>query len=254
MVISFLVIWSICLSCFLVHFKNGLKYLTRGTAQVFIPLIRFLLFVSSSFLVRLRYSFLIFPFICICLMVSASKMPKYLYVSFYPSILILSWSGSSIPSLRCRLPLFITSMTHFSMPYSIPMSCLRVLEFPVLFHFFANSLMSSMYIRWLIFSCDLLSLYPAVHFLSMCLSSIIAIMNNNSDNASPWNIPLWMFASTKLFPPAVNSNLQVFIVFSIKFMTSSDILYIFETVYYPICGIISYAFCSQSKPLQDFFV
>ena len=79
MVISFLVLWSICLSS-LVHFKMGPEYLTRGTAKVFISLIRFLLhsFVLSSFLVFLRYSFLIFPFISTCLVVSASKMPKYL--------------------------------------------------------------------------------------------------------------------------------------------------------------------------------
>ena len=51
MVISFLVLWSICLSLSSVHFRKGPEYLTRGTAQVFIPLIRFLLesFVSSSF-------------------------------------------------------------------------------------------------------------------------------------------------------------------------------------------------------------
>ena len=57
-VISFLVLWSICLSS-LVHFKNGFEYLTRGTAKVFIPFIRFLLYslVSSSFLVLLRHFF-----------------------------------------------------------------------------------------------------------------------------------------------------------------------------------------------------
>ena len=63
-------------------------------------------------------------------------------------------------------------------------------EFPVRFHFFANSLMSSIDIRWLIFSCDILSLYPAVHFLSMWLSGIMAIMNSNGDSTSPWNTPL----------------------------------------------------------------
>ena len=41
-VISCLVLWSICLSSSPVHFKNGLKYLTRETAQVFVPLMRFL--------------------------------------------------------------------------------------------------------------------------------------------------------------------------------------------------------------------
>ena len=58
-VISFQVLWSICQSSSLVYLRKGPEYLARGTAQVFIPLIRFLLesFVSSSFLVLLRYSF-----------------------------------------------------------------------------------------------------------------------------------------------------------------------------------------------------
>ena len=33
-----------------------------------------------------------------------------------------------------------------------------------------------MYIRWLIFSCDLLSLYPAAHFLSMWFNGMMAII------------------------------------------------------------------------------
>ena len=33
-----------------------------------------------------------------------------------------------------------------------------------------------MYIKWLTFSCDLPILYPAVHFLSMWLSGIMAII------------------------------------------------------------------------------
>ena len=51
--------FSICLSSSLVHVRKGPEYLTRSTAQVFTPLIRFLWesFVSSSFLVLLRYSF-----------------------------------------------------------------------------------------------------------------------------------------------------------------------------------------------------
>ena len=67
-VISFLVLWSIhwnsCLT-----FRNSPEYLTRGTALTIIPLMKFLLyiFVSSSFLVLLRYSFLIFSFIATCL-------------------------------------------------------------------------------------------------------------------------------------------------------------------------------------------
>ena len=70
-IISFLVLWSICLSSSRVYLRKGPEYLTRGTAQVFIPLMRFLLlsFVSSSFLVLLRYSFWIFSFISACLIV-----------------------------------------------------------------------------------------------------------------------------------------------------------------------------------------
>ena len=66
-VISFLGLWSICWSSSLAHFKNGPEYLTRGTAQVFISLMRFLLYslILSGFLVLLRYSFLIFSFVII---------------------------------------------------------------------------------------------------------------------------------------------------------------------------------------------
>ena len=80
MVISFLVLWSSCLSSSVVLLRKGPEYLTRFTAQVFIPLIRFLLlsYVSSSLLVLLRYSFGILFYISTCLMVSASKIPKYL--------------------------------------------------------------------------------------------------------------------------------------------------------------------------------
>ena len=177
-------------------------------------------FASSSFLVLMRYSFLISSFICTRLMVSASKMPKYLKVS--PSVMILSWFCSSIPSVLCRLPVSITSMAQFFMPNSIPMPRLYILSVCIRlsssFSFFANSLMSSIYIRWLIFTCDLLSLYPGVHFLIIWLSGIMAIMNSKGDSASPWKIPLWIFVSAKLLPPAVNSTLQAVMVFSMKFM------------------------------------
>ena len=118
-------------------------------------------------------------------------------------------------------------------------ACMRVSSS---FSFFANSLMSSMYIRWLIFSCNLLSLYPAVHFLSMWLSGIMAIMNSKGDSTSPWKIPLWIFVSAKLLPPAVSSTLQVYMVILMKFMTSCDILYIFRQCIIQLCGTILYAF------------
>ena len=140
---------------------------------------------------------------------------------------------------------------------SIPMSWLYIVTVCIRssssFSFFANSLMSSMYIKWLTFSCDLLSLYPAVHFLSMWLSGIMAVMNSKGDRASPWKIPLRIFASTNLLPPAVNSTLQVFMVLSIKFMTSFAILYILRLFIIQLCRTISHAFLLSIQAIARFF-
>ena len=98
-VINFLVLFSISLS-FLVHFKNGLVHITRGTAQVFISLMRFLL--QSIVLRRFFRSFEVLlsyiSFISACLIVSASDISESLSFSFSPSVLILFRFGSSIPS------------------------------------------------------------------------------------------------------------------------------------------------------------
>ena len=74
-IVSFLVLLSICWSSSKVYFKNGSKYLIRSIAQLFIPLMRFLLqsLVLRRFLVCLRYSFFIFSFMSTCLMVSTSN-------------------------------------------------------------------------------------------------------------------------------------------------------------------------------------
>ena len=64
MVISFLVLWSICLSSSLTHFKNGPKYLTMGTPQEFIPFIGscYIVLFRVAFLFSCRTLFSIFPF------------------------------------------------------------------------------------------------------------------------------------------------------------------------------------------------
>ena len=110
--------------------------------------------------------------------------------------------------------------------------------------------MSSMYIRWLIFFCDLLSLYPPVHFQSMWLSGIIAITNRKGDSASPWNILLWIFASDMLFPLAVSSTLQILI----NFLTSFDILYILRQFIIQLCWTIPCAFLLSIHAIARFFV
>ena len=113
--------------------------------------------------------------------------------------------------------------------------------------------MSSMYIRCLIFSCDLLGLYPAVHFLSMGFSGIMAIMNSKGDSVSPWKMPPWIFVSAMLLPPAVSPTLQVFMFCSMKFMTSCDILYILRQCSIQLCGSISYAFLLSIQAIARFF-
>ena len=63
-VVSVLVLRSICWSSSFVHFKNVSEYPKRKTVQVFIPLMIFLQYclVLSSFLVLLQYSFFNFFF------------------------------------------------------------------------------------------------------------------------------------------------------------------------------------------------
>ena len=57
-IVYFLVLCSTCQRSFFDYFQNDLEYLKRGTAQMFIPFLRFL---QQIFVVLLKYSILIFP-------------------------------------------------------------------------------------------------------------------------------------------------------------------------------------------------
>ena len=107
-----------------------------------------------------------------------------------------------------------------------------------------------MYTTWFIFSGDLVSFYPALHFLSMWLNGIITIINSNGNSAFPWNISPWIFFSEKLFSSTFSSTLPVFMVFSIKFMNSFDILCILKQFIIQPCR----TFYCQSRSLIDFSV
>ena len=76
----------------------------------------------------------------------------------------------------------------------------------------------------------------------MWLSGIIAITNSVGDSASPRDIPLLIFASAKLFSPAVNSTVQIFMVFSINYMIRFDNLSILRQFIIQICRIMTYLF------------
>ena len=186
-------------------------------------------------------------------MVSASNFLKYLSVFFSSNVLIFFIDLIVLFLRSCVVSCFslfawrificqIPSLFHVY----ILTACIKVFNS---FSFFAKSLMPPMQIRLSIFSCNLLSLYPPIHFLSVWLSGIIAI--TSSDSASPWNMRLWIFASAKLHPSAGNSTLQVSMVFSMKFMTSSDIF--LREFIIQLFGTISYTFSSSIHTIVRFF-
>ena len=83
--------------------------------------------------------FLIFSFIYTILILQASNIPKYLYISFSPRVLIFSCLGC--PILRfCVVYRFSLLAWHIFL-WQIPSLCsfcifsLLVLGFPILFHF-----------------------------------------------------------------------------------------------------------------------
>ena len=129
--------------------------------QRWFSLMRFLL---HSFLILFRYSFLTLFFRLCFLLMSASNIPTYLLVSFYQSILLLSWFGCFIPSVICRFPLFIVSMAHFSRPNSIPISWLYILTVCIRVSNCLSFFISSTYIWWLIFFLRLMKFVCASAF------------------------------------------------------------------------------------------
>ena len=131
---SVLVLWSIRWISSLVHFKNGSKYHTKEKALVFIPLIRFLLCSLVSF------SWGNFSFISACLMMFTSNIPKYLYVSFSPSVLnFLYLVVLFLPSFfvfHFSLLAWHIFLCQISSLYLDCISSLFVSVFPILFFIF----------------------------------------------------------------------------------------------------------------------
>ena len=154
-VINFLFLWSICPCSYFVRFQNGLAYFTRATAHLSILLMKFLLlsFVSRSFYVHLKYTYLICSFINASLMMTAFNNSMYFQVSFYPRVLIISRFGSSITS--------VISYFHFSW------SARHIFLFQIRFQY-SGCLSYCLYqcLQFLFFSCKLLDV---VHLLKAIL-------------------------------------------------------------------------------------
>ena len=117
----------------------------------------------------------------------------------------------------------------------------------------ANTLMPSKYIRWLIFSGNLVRLYPPAYFLSMWLIGIIATTNSNGDSASSWDVLLLICICAKLLAPAIYPAFQFSLVLSINCVISSDILYILRQSNIQLCGTKLLAVLLLNRALARFF-
>ena len=248
--------WSICISS-LLHFKNDRKYL-RVQSRYLSLWWYFCYMVLSQVALWFSWDSLFCFFFHLHFFDDVSFQCSQIFVGFLfseSSDFFLIYS--SIPFVMCCFTLFIISMTHFSMPNSIPTCWLYILTGCVRvcnsLSFFENSLISSMNVMWLIFSCTLVSFYPTVHYLIMFLSDIIAFINSNGCIAYPWNISLWIFSLANFFSPPVNSTFQVFMVYSINFMTSSDILFIWGSLLSNFAIPYHMYFCSQAVSRDDYY-
>ena len=151
-VISYLIFWSICLSCSFVDFKNDSEYFTRELA-------RHLSFIevsaakmsfeklSRSFYVLFSY---FYSFISFCLMVSVLIFPNtcnFLFLEAFRLFLICQYCSFRFFS-KFSFRYIWLYIVHFSMRNSILKSWLYIfiIYFRVtssLSFFFANSLLSS---------------------------------------------------------------------------------------------------------------
>ena len=176
-VISFLFLWSICLSSSLVHLRKDPEYLTSGPAQVFIPLIRFLLlsFVSMVFHCspsaskspeesRTLLSILAYLNIAVDCMVSSSYLPvlssPYRFFCVYTECTNYNWYHRHF-----HVPYFLVLLQnlgiYLSSPFSItftPQVCRTLL---------------SILVGWVLWHINLCRLFNAK-------SKIISSISNNS--------------------------------------------------------------------------
>ena len=119
-VISFLVLRSKLSRSSFVQFTIPAEYLSTATAYLLIVSILLLAYRWDLSIRRERatYYFVISFFISLCLMLPASKTPRYLYVPSSSSALMVSPDGRSIPEDSTLRPRLIYKVAHFSIPKS----------------------------------------------------------------------------------------------------------------------------------------
>ena len=154
MVISFLILWSICLSSSLVYFKNSPEYLMRGTAQVFISSEILLKKFFFSFFVVWWCQLPISPSICRCpflwtfwsLLDLIVRLLTLCVVCHFP---LLAWG-----IFLCQIPF----------PYLDCIFSQFALGFPILFRFWRKV--------WCRHLHQVVNLFPAIYWVCIrqCIS------------------------------------------------------------------------------------
>ena len=155
----FLFFWHICLSFFLVHFKNCPDYLTTVTAHI----------LSFDEVSATAFNYQKFP--CSFFFSLVWWYPLLIFLSTFllPAFWFFHNFGSSFPTV-------IFSTIHFEHgsffnakfhSYIMDVYSYCLYQSIQLFFSFAESLMSSTFIRWLIFSWDFVNLFPPEHILSV---------------------------------------------------------------------------------------
>ena len=127
MVNNFLIFLSTVCSSLFPQLTNAAEYLNKDNAQVLIPRTKLppFSFYFKTFLNLLIYSFQTFNFMFSSKNLSASKIPKYLYLSPSCNDLIILPPGNSIPTDFTTFHFSITNIAHFSIPNSIPIPLLK---------------------------------------------------------------------------------------------------------------------------------
>ena len=120
--------------------------------------------VVSSFFCGFLFSF---SFISACLMVSASNIRPYLYVSFSPSVLI--FLELVVLFLLSFVVFFFSLLWNISQwqILSLYLDCISLLPVKILFVIFGEPFDVVHVKRWLIFSYDLCFFNLPVHFLNL---------------------------------------------------------------------------------------
>ena len=210
-VMSFLVLWSIYWNSSLLHFKKSPKYLMKGQPGYLFVWWDFCYVIWFWIVFSFSRGFIFFFFLSsahvwwhqLSIFLGNDRFPFLLAFWFFLDLVILSFQHLLFSAFHYYHGTFFHTKFHPNILTVYP-HCLY--------------LMLSMYMRWLIFSCDLWSFNPPVYYLSIWLSGIIIIKNCNSDSVSTRKIPLWIFISVTLFFSVISSTLQFCIVFAISFI------------------------------------